>query len=194
MIGNSSDNNYIYYMICMLTTLCGLVGCGIPASMESASNDPVVIQGDESTTSTNLDDTMSQFEAEVLALVNEQRISGASCGGNGFFDSTHPLVMNMDLQIAARNHSLDMARRDFFDHVNPDGEDPGQRIAATGYSAATWGENIAWGQTSPEQVVATWIGSSGHCANIMRSSFTEIGIGYDPTNIWTQVFATPSAR
>ena len=76
----------------------------------------------------------------------------------------------------------------------PDGEDPGQRNAATGYSATAWGENIAWGQTSPEQVVASWISSSGHCANIMGSSFTEIGIGYDPANIWTQVFATPSAR
>jgi uncharacterized protein YkwD len=148
--------------------------------------------GDVSTTLTPLDGKILQFEEEVLELVNQHRSSGAACGGTGDFDPTHPLSMNVDLRSAARDHSNDMASRDFFDHINPDGEDPGQRIAVTGYSAATWGENIAWGQTSPEQVVASWMGSSGHCANLMRSTFTEIGIGYDPKDIWTQVFATPS--
>ena len=149
--------------------------------------------GDVSTTPAPLDGKILQFEEEVLELVNQHRSSGAACGGTGDFDPTHPLSMNVDLRSAARDHSNDMASRDFFDHINPDGEDPGQRIAATGYSAVTWGENIAWGQISPEQVVASWMSSSGHCANLMRSSFMEIGIGYDSKDIWTQVFATPSA-
>jgi uncharacterized protein YkwD len=194
MIGNSSDNHFVYYMTCPLMALCGLVGCGALPRIDLVSDNPNVTQTDESTTATPLDDTMSQFEEEVLTLVNKQRISGATCGNASSFDPTHPLVMNADLQVTARNHSLDMATRDFFDHVNPDGEDPGLRIAATGYSAVTWGENIAWGQPSPEQVVASWMSSSGHCANIMSSSFTEIGIGYDPAHIWTQVFAKPPAR
>lgn len=139
------------------------------------------------------DPVSAQYEDEVLALVNQRRAEGADCGGAGTFGPTHALTMNALLRTAARNHSLDMATRDFFDHFNPDGDGPGERIAATGYVARAWGENIAWGQRTPEQVVASWMDSDGHCANIMRSGFTEIGVGRHTENYWTQVFAAPAA-
>lgn len=108
--------------------------------------------------------------------------------------------MNPQLRCSARLHSLDMYERNFFDHTAPDGSDPGDRMAAAGYSGSTWGENIAMGQTSPAQVVDGWMNSDGHCANIMRSQYTEIGIGYHPgnqsggwmsRNYWTQNFGAP---
>jgi uncharacterized protein YkwD len=129
------------------------------------------------------------FESDVLALINERRDEGAVCGSEPF-EPTHPLVMNDLLQRAARRHSLDMVDRMFFSHVNPDGDDPLDRIERTGYEGRTWGENIAAGSTSPEAVMELWMGSEGHCANIMSSDFEEIGVGFLELH-WTLNFAAP---
>lgn len=147
------------------------------------------------------DTEWSEFEQRVLELTNENRAAGAVCGGMQM-DSVGPLTMSPELRCAARLHSKDMAEQMYFDHRSQDGRDPGQRIAATGYRAGTWGENIAWGQTSPEQVVGGWMDSPGHCTNIMRGSFTQIGIGLFAGEssgsrwgarpyYWTQAFGTP---
>lgn len=133
----------------------------------------------------------ASFEEQVLELVNAQRAAGADCGSAGVFDPAGPLTMNADLRCAARTHSQDMADRDYFDHTNPEGESPGDRIDATGYQWRSWGENIAWGQRTPEEVVDAWMNSDGHCSNIMNAGFSEIGVGYAEGNVWTQKFATP---
>lgn len=130
----------------------------------------------------------AEFEEQVLVLVNEHRAAGADCGSTGSFAAASPLSMNDALRCAARNHSMDMGVRDFFDHTNPDGDGPGPRLDRAGYDYTTWGENIAWGYPTPEAVVAGWMSSDGHCANIMRDSFTEIGVGYYEGNLWTQTF------
>lgn len=133
----------------------------------------------------------SAFEEDVLRLVNARRAEGAVCGGQGRFDPAGPLAMNAALRCAARVHAADMGARQYFDHVNPEGENPGDRLARAGYAASTWGENIALGYPSPEAVVAGWMASDGHCANIMRAAFSEIGVGYGAGNLWTQVFGAP---
>ena len=131
------------------------------------------------------------FETDVLALVNQRRATGADCGSQGSFNPAPALRMNPALRCAARVHSADMAARQYFDHTNPDGENPGDRLARAGYVASTWGENIAFGYGSPEAVVDGWMESDGHCANIMRPNFTEIGVGYGTGDMWTQVFGAP---
>jgi uncharacterized protein YkwD len=139
----------------------------------------------------------------VLLLVNERRAQGANCGVEGSFPPAAPLTMNPTLRCSSRLHSEDMFLRDYFSHTNPDGLDPFERMAAAGYSGGTQGENIAYGQDSPLEVVEGWMGSDGHCANIMRSAFTEIGVGYYPgdqsnpwgsSDYWTQNFGGPGWR
>ena len=133
----------------------------------------------------------AQFEDEVLALVNERRAAGADCGGEGSFPPSAPLLSNGRLRCAARNHSADMGARDFFDHTNPDGDGPGERLTSAEYSWASWGENIAWGYLTPQEVVDGWMSSPGHCANIMDRGFTELGVGYaldDDAPLWTLAF------
>jgi uncharacterized protein YkwD len=137
-----------------------------------------------------------EFEEDVLVLVNEQREQGAECGSLRF-GPTGPLTMNGSLRCAARVHSLDMATRGFFDHVNPDGEDAGTRMQQAGFGWVLSGENIAAGQRSPEEVMASWMSSPGHCQNIMEPGFTHIGVGLhvdaeaDFGLFWTQTFAAP---
>ncbi|MFE6161620.1 sigma-70 family RNA polymerase sigma factor [Streptomyces sp. NPDC056486] len=123
----------------------------------------------------------NSYSAEVTRLVNAER-SKSGCG---------PLTLNSKLGKAAQGHSEDMAERDFFDHTNPDGKDPGDRVTAAGYKWTTYGENIAAGQRTPAAVMDSWMNSSGHKANILNCSFKEIGIGYRQGSggpWWTQNF------
>jgi len=87
-------------------------------------------------------------------------------------------------------HSWDMYTRGFFDHVNPCGEDPGDRLNKASISWWTYGENIAQGYATAADVVNGWMASSGHRANILNASFTKCGIGVYQSaggTYWTMV-------
>ncbi len=115
------------------------------------------------------------------------------------------LRTNRLLAKAAGKHSRDMVKRGYFDHTSPSGTDPGDRTAAAGYSASTWGENIAWGSGSlatPRSIVKAWMNSAGHRENILRRSFKDSGMGVAvgapgpgagglPAATYTQDFAAP---
>lgn len=131
----------------------------------------------------------ADFETQVITLVNQERAKGANCGTEGSFAAAGPLTNDARLRCAARKHSLDMHERGYFDHTSPDGELPWDRMTKAGYNWSTAGENIAGGYGTPEAVVAGWMSSDGHCANIMAPGFEHIGVGYHGTGaLWTQVF------
>lgn len=96
----------------------------------------------------------------------------------------HRLRLNPRLSAAARNHSRDMVRKQYFDHVSRSGRDVVDRLTRTGYlgAAASWvvGENLAWGagsRSTPREIMSAWMRSSGHRRNILTSRFREVGIG-----------------
>lgn len=114
-----------------------------------------------------------------------------------------PLTVNAQLAAAAQGQSENMALQDFVSHTGLDGSQPWDRVSATGYQWFAVGENLFAGGTSPEEVVAGWMSSPGHRANILNPDLQEIGVGYyfllnDTGSLnyhyyWTQVFATPAA-
>lgn len=116
------------------------------------------------------------FEAEALARVNAYRAAGASCGSEGNFPATAPLAWNAALTQASLVHSDDMVAFNFFGHTGSDGGNAGQRATAAGYAWQSWGENVAAGQRSVAEVMAGWMASPGHCANVMRPGFRDIGL------------------
>jgi uncharacterized protein YkwD len=130
-------------------------------------------------------------EAEIVVIVNRYRAEGANCGGQEM-PPAGPLSMDPNLQCAARGHTMDMAERDFFDHDNPDGDGPDDRMEAAGYDGRGWGENIAAGNSTAEETMEQWMDSPGHCRNIMNDGYTLIGVGYYPggeyDHLWTQTF------
>ena len=139
------------------------------------------------------DPAWAQLELDVLELVNQVRAQGADCNSKGVFAATGPLTMDPALRCAARKHSADMAARNFFDHTNPDGESPWDRMGEAGYgNYSNAGENSAAGSPDAQGTMDQWLGSDGHCANIMSPSFEDIGVGYSPGgqygHLWTQVF------
>ena len=138
----------------------------------------------------------ASFAEEATHLTNLARAAGQQCGSQAY-DAVAGLTWNEQLAKAAYAHSQDMATHNYFDHTNRDGENPGVRIARAGYSAQTWGENIAAGYGSVEAVIAGWIDSPGHCANIMNGRFTEFAVavaensGTTYGSYWTMVLAAP---
>jgi uncharacterized protein YkwD len=106
------------------------------------------------------------------------------------------------LTMAARLQAEDMATHDFVNHQGSDGSDPSQRVTAVGYSWIWVGENIAAGQSSPDEVVAGWIRSEAHQANILGPDFTSAGVARAESSVgewgtyWVMVYAAadpPSA-
>ena len=142
-------------------------------------------------------DLGDSFDAgkEVLLLVNKARSVPRNCGTQRF-SSAQPIEWNAKLASAALAHSGDMARRNYFAHAAQDGSTVGDRAAREGYDWQRIAENIASGQGSPRQVLAGWLASPGHCANVMQPDFTEMGAAYvvnpksDTMIYWTQVFGT----
>ena len=134
---------------------------------------------------------------DILALVNAARARPRTCGTQAF-GPAGPLAWNPLLGQAALVHSVDMAQKHYFNHKQPDGSLPAERATAAGYRWGRVGENIASGQRTALEAVASWLDSPGHCANIMNPAFTDMGAAYaiDPQNrnrtiYWTQVFGTP---
>jgi uncharacterized protein YkwD len=137
-----------------------------------------------------------QVTERVLDLANEARSRSRRCGGKSFA-AAPPLQLVAKLTSAAREHARDMAKHSQLAHEGSDGTTPAQRVTRKGYAWRTVGENVASGPTTPEEVMAGWLASPGHCENLMDPRFTEMGIAYtvdsrsDSGVYWAQVFAAP---
>lgn len=118
------------------------------------------------------------LEEQVVALVNQERQNCADAGC-----PKPPLKYQPNLTAAAEEHSQSMALNDYFSHSDWAAGciSVGTRMTNAGYSP--WnagGENIAAGNATAAAVMAQWMGSSGHRANILSSSYRDLGVGYFP--------------
>ncbi|WP_276134025.1 CAP domain-containing protein [Polluticoccus soli] len=132
--------------------------------------------------------TPTASEQKLLELVNSTRAKGCNCG-NTFYPAVAPVTWNDKLEAAAVSHSNWMNQNNTLSHTGANGSDPGQRITAAGYNWQAYGENVAVGYASEEDVIQAWLNSEGHCKNIMNGTFTEMGVGVSGV-YWTQEFAT----
>ena len=115
------------------------------------------------------------IRGELLQAINAVRAAGAVCGSN-VYRATHDLNWNNMLQKSAASHSRDMANNQIFSHVSSNGDTLLQRIQGTGYDLRAAGENIAAGQRSVKEVIASWLNSPGHCKNMLEPSYRDIGV------------------
>lgn len=121
------------------------------------------------------------YQKEVLNLVNKERTSrGLSA-----------LKLNDSLSNVATTKSQDMIDKNYFDHTSPTYGSPFDMMKRFGISYNAAGENIAMGQSSPQEVMNSWMNSPGHRKNILNPNFTELGVGVakkGSTLYWTQMF------
>jgi len=118
---------------------------------------------------------LPDFRADLLAQINAARAQARFCGAE-LMPPVGSLSWDDRLFSAAAKHASDMAQSNYFDHIGLDGRTPSQRISAEGYRWSFAGENIAAGQTSVVSVMAGWLASPGHCANLMHSPYTDVGV------------------
>lgn len=112
---------------------------------------------------------LSILEQKAVLLLNEDRKAAG----------LEPLKVNLPLAKLAADYAADMNKRKFFAHVDPDGKDPFDRMAAIGIDLPNEGENIA---LSPDVETAQrmLMESPLHRENILNPKFTEVGIGVRP--------------
>lgn len=126
-----------------------------------------------------IDENLSYIE-QVVELVNNERAK----------EGLAPLSVDKNVQAAAQVRAVECEQS--FSHTRPNGSSFSTALVEQGVSYRRAGENIAWGQRSPEEVVNAWMNSEGHRANIMNSNFTKIGVGYyqnaNGVKYWSQLF------
>ena len=114
------------------------------------------------------DSSVRAYEKEVIRLVNLERAK----------HGLSPLTENWELSRVARYKSEDMRKNNYFSHTSPTYGSPFNMMKSFGITYRTAGENIAKGYSTPAVVVNGWMNSSGHRANILNSTYTQIGVGY----------------
>jgi hypothetical protein len=120
-----------------------------------------------------------QYDQRLLQLVNNERSKAGV--------QTVTLVEKLDA--AGDTKSKNMSQANKLDHTDPiTGDTFDKGISKAGYEWNTAGENIAWNQPTPEEVMQDWMNSSGHRANILQENFDHVGFGYND-GYWTQTFA-----
>lgn len=152
----------------------------IIASNPSVRNASLIYPGQKLTVPT-IDDIKTK-EAEVVRLVNvERRKRGLQ-----------PVANNWQLGRVARYKSQDMINKNYFSHTSPTYGSPFDMMESFGIRFSAAGENIASGQRTPAEVLAAWMNSPGHRANILSPTYNQLGVGLATSksgkNYWTQMF------
>ncbi|MDQ0114071.1 CAP domain-containing protein [Paenibacillus harenae] len=164
--GNTNDGNY-----------GNGIGNGNNAQNPTYTPAPTATDAPNTKPNTGTNQGTGDFEQEVLKLVNAQRQSA----GLG--------ALSMDAKLAnmAMVKAKDMYDNNYFDHNSPTYGSPFDMMRQFGITYQYAGENIAKGQPTPQQVMTDWMNSPGHRANILKSSFTKIGVAYYKGE-WVQEF------
>ncbi len=129
------------------------------------------------------------FKSKIIAETNVQRQA------NGL----PALKENIKLSEAAAAKAGDMFKNQYFEHNSPSGVDPGKLVQMYGYDYIAAGENLILGNfASEKEIVADWMASPGHRANILKNRYLEIGVAiikgqYEGRTVWigVQEFGLP---
>jgi uncharacterized protein YkwD len=146
-----------YRLLTVLVAAAGALAAFAPAAGAACADEDLAYS----------DAVRARVEQAVTCLVNVER------NARGL----PALRTDARLGQSAYGHSADMAQQNYFSHTGLDSSTPGTRITAAGYPWTTYGENIAAGYRSAKAVMLGWMASTGHCQNILRSSFADIGVG-----------------
>lgn len=167
---------------------CNLPGIQKPDLPNNTPETPDTNVPDTDTPGTDTPDTKpdvpesgeSAYVQEILRLVNAERAKAGLAA----------LTLDASVTKAAQVRAIEIETS--FSHTRPDGSSFSTALQEQGVSYRGSGENIAWGQKSPEAVMNAWMNSDGHRANILNKNFTAIGIGHHQDaagrNYWSQLF------
>lgn len=173
---------YTYQFGCNSQTLADILQNCLPGiTLPDCNNSQDCNNGSiEENRPDNNDTSEHAFIRQVVNLVNAERAK----------EGLAPLTIDTKVQAAAMVRAKECEVS--FSHTRPDGSNFATALKEQNVSYRSSGENIAYGQQTPEAVMNAWMNSSGHRANIMNPNFTTIGVGYyengSGTDYWCQLF------
>jgi len=193
----------MYKSFFYLATAMVLIGC----SSEDFVSNPLPLESHESEAPKMEIDIKKAY----LDAINKKRATQQNCGEKGTKPAVNSLVWNDALYKAAYEHSEDLAKSDTFSHEGSGtlsdwtaevqnlgrGSTYRERSENNGYiNWKTLGENITAGtvRDTVEKAMNAWMKSDGHCANIMKATYTEVGMAHVEKenskyrHYWTQNF------
>ncbi len=155
----------------------------VSGSFENGSGEHMPSDDDSGNSSeTSGEASVSAYASRVAALVNSERKE----------EGLTELTLSSELSRVAQAKAEDMRDNGYFSHTSPTYGTSFQMMQTFGINYSTAGENIAKGQKTPESVMSAWMNSQGHKANILSTSYKEIGIGYctdsNGNTYWVQMF------
>ena len=158
----------------------------IDSTSDTTTSDTAKVQPTASLAGTDclaLGDPESDIHKAMVDALNTYRVE------NGL----QPLVYSKRLELAADGMTRDLWQRNFFAHINPDGQNPGDRAIAAGFCHKYVGENLAAGQRTVDAVMQAWKNSPGHNANMLESEYKYVGVSFSVDEngrlYWAQEFA-----
>lgn len=183
--GGSCNINKLLEQILQKLPGCDIPGIGLPEAPDTnlpETDFPENTPPESEAPDINIpeEDESLSYAEQVAALVNIERAK----------EGLSPLTIDQKVQAAAQVRAVECEQR--FSHTRPNGSSFSTALTEQGIAYRRAGENIAWGQRSPREVVNAWMNSDGHRANIMNKSFTKIGVGYyqnaNGVKYWSQLF------
>lgn len=160
------------------------IGLSELAKANPQIKNPALIYPGQKITIPNID-SVKNLETEVVKLVNAERAK----------KGLQLLTQNWELSRVCRYKSQDMITKNYFDHQSPTYGSPFNMMESFGIRFSAGAENIAYGQSTPQVVMDSWMNSAGHRNNILSPSFTQIGVGAAKNSqgnlYWTQMFIKP---
>ncbi len=145
---------------------------------ENTSNEENIFGNNDENSTENTE--ISAFAQEVVNLVNNERTKY----GLSALSSQNVLLNN-----AAYTRACEQAKT--FSHTRPNGTSWTTVLNDNGINYSNAGENVAYGQSTPKEVMEAWMNSTGHRENILNPNYSEIGVGvYSDNNTlyWSQLF------
>lgn len=188
-----APRTWLYRGFTVFTSLSSVLGSCVVIPIDNSSGfspQPTVTPSTSSPTADNLvsqSSQIAQMETQVWQRINQERQQRG----------LQPLRQNAKLNLVARNYSKQMAQQNFFSHNDPQGRGSAQRVEQYGISYNLLGENLFKSINAPNPVplsISGWMKSPGHRQNILRSTFTETGVGVwrtGNTYYFTQLFMRP---
>lgn len=177
-----------------LTCLVLLSACSTSTPATSQEQSFTVAQIDKSTATIRCQDIQNPaYRQTILNAINQIRQHPRQCGGQ-HLPAVVPLKWNNALSQSAFAHAQDMAQHSMLGHVSSTGQDFRTRLKQTTFKGRGGGENVARGQNSLNEVIATWLASPVHCRNLMHPKFTDYAIACTvdqsakQKSYWTQQF------
>ena len=156
--------------------LVGLAAIGLISALSNHGGSSDSSSSAKSTTNNSNSGSTSNSNSSTSGTASEKQQAFALLNQDRAANGLPALALNSKLTNLADAYAADMIKRGYFSHYNPEGESPFDRMSKAGISYATAGENLAI-NTSVAAAETAFMKSSGHRANILNSSYTDVGIG-----------------